>query len=315
MKDCVYVIYSSSYRLLEDALRKVIKDNSYTIYNLDDESLEDVLNDASYFTLFDDKKYMVVKNVTCFSANKRGTDLGKSDEYLLNYLNEPNDNTVLILVLKEKMNGTKKISKLVKERYNYIEITNPNQKETRDIINTFLKKNKIKLDYDEVTYIINSLDNNYDLIINELEKLLLYDKKEISFKDLTNIISSNVLDNNFKFIEHIMNKDIKKVFKYYDDFLLNKNSPIMLMSMLANEYRNIYLVKKMMMNNNKNDIMKKLDIRFSFQLDKLINYSYSYKEIDLENKLLELCDLDYEIKQGSITDKLALELFLLKACN
>ena len=87
------------------------------------------------------------------------------------------------------------------------------------------------------------------------------------------------------------------------------------MSMLANEYRNIYLVKKMMMNNNKNDIMKKLDIRFSFQLDKLINYSYSYKEIDLENKLLELCDLDYEIKQGSITDKLALELFLLKACN
>ena len=314
MKECVYVIYSSSYRLLEDALRKVIKDNSYTIYNLDDESLEDVLNDASYFTLFDDKKYMV-KNVTCFSANKRGTDFGKRDEYLLNYLNEPNDNTVLILVLKEKMNGTKKISKLVKERYNYIEITNPNQKETRDIINTFLKKNKIKLDYDEVTYIINSLDNNYDLIINELEKLLLYDKKEISFKDLTNIISSNVLDNNFKFIEHIMNKDIKKVFKYYDDFLLNKNSPIMLMSMLANEYRNIYLVKKMMMNNNKNDIMKKLDIRFSFQLDKLINYSYSYKEIDLENKLLELCDLDYEIKQGSITDKLALELFLLKACN
>lgn len=315
MKDCVYVIYSSSYRLLEDALRKVIRDNTYTIYNLDDESLEDVLNDASYFTLFDDKKYMVVKNVTCFSANKRGTDLGKSDEYLLNYLNEPNDNTVLILVLKEKMNGTKKISKLVKERYNYIEITNPNQKETRDIINTFLKKNKIKLDYDEVTYIINSLDNNYDLIMNELEKLLLYDKKDISFKDLTNIISSNVLDNNFKFIEYIMNKDIKKVFKYYDDFLLNKNSPIMLMSMLANEYRNIYLVKKMMMNNNKNDIMKKLDIRFSFQLDKLINYSYSYKEIDLENKLLELCDLDYEIKQGNITDKLALELFLLKACN
>ncbi len=315
MKDCVYVIYSSSYRLLEDALRKVIKDNTYTIYNLDDESLEDVLNDASYFTLFDDKKYMVVKNVTCFSANKRGTDFGKRDEYLLNYLNEPNDNTVLILVLKEKMNGTKKISKLVKERYNYIEITNPNQKETRDIINTFLKKNKIKLDYDEVTYIINSLDNNYDLIMNELEKLLLYDKKDISFKDLTNIISSNVLDNNFKFIEYIMNKDIKKVFKYYDDFLLNKNSPIMLMSMLANEYRNIYLVKKMMMNNNKNDIMKKLDIRFSFQLDKLINYSYSYKEIDLENKLLELCDLDYEIKQGNITDKLALELFLLKACN
>lgn len=315
MKNNIYVIYSTSFRLLEEEISKIVKNNSYTTYNLEEEELEDVLNDAAYFTLFDDKKYMVVKNVTCFSANKKGSEVTSKDDYLINYLNEPNDNTVLILVLKDKMNGTKKVSKIVKEKYNYIEITNPNQKETRDIVNTFLKKNKIKLDYDEVTYIINSLDNNYDLIMNELEKLLLFDKKDISFKDLTNIISSNVLDNNFKFIEYIMNKDIKKVFKYYDDFLLNKNSPIMLMSMLANEYRNVYLVKKLMMNNNKNDIMKKLDIRFSFQIDKLINYSYSYKEKDLENKLLELCNLDYEIKQGNITDKLALELFLLKACE
>lgn len=315
MKNNIYVIYSTSFRLLEEEISKIVKNNSYTTYNLEEEELEDVLNDAAYFTLFDDKKYMVVKNVTCFSANKKGSEATNKDDYLINYLNEPNDNTILILVLKDKMNGTKKVSKIVKEKYNYIEITNPNQKETRDVINTFLKKNKIKLDYDEVTYIINSLDNNYDLIMNELEKLLLFDKKDISFKDLTNIISSNVLDNNFKFIEYIMNKDIKKVFKYYDDFLLNKNSPIMLMSMLANEYRNVYLVKKLMMNNNKNDIMKKLDIRFSFQIDKLINYSYSYKEKDLENKLLELCNLDYEIKQGNITDKLALELFLLKACE
>ena len=315
MKDNIFALYSTSFRLLEEEIEKITGGNSYTTYNLDEMEIDDVLNDASYYTLFDDKNYMVVKNVTNFSANKKGKESSNKDDYLLNYLNEPNDNTVLILVLKEKLNATKKISKIVKDKYNYVELNNPNQKESRNIINKFLQKNKISIDYDGITYIINSLDNNYDLIMNELEKLLLFDKKDISFKDLTNIISSNVLDNNFKFIEYIMNKDIKKVFKYYDDFLLNKNSPIMLMSMLANEYRNVYLVKKLMMNNNKNDIMKKLDIRFSFQIDKLINYSYSYKEKDLENKLLELCNLDYEIKQGNITDKLALELFLLKACE
>ena len=258
---------------------------------------------------------MVVKNVTCFSANKRGSEVTNKDDYLINYLNEPNENTVLILVLKDKMNGTKKVSKLVKDKYNYIEIGNPNQRDMRDIINTYLKKNKLKLDYDSVTYIINSLDNNYDLIMNELDKLLLYGEKDIGFKDITNIISSNVLDNNFKFIDCIMDKDIKNVFKYYDDFLLNKNSPIMLMTMLANEYRKVYLVKKLLRTMNKNDIMQMLDIRFTFQIDKLINYSYSFKEKDLENYLLDLCNLDYDIKQGNITDKLALELFLLKACN
>ncbi len=315
MNKCVNVIFSTSYRLLEDEIKKIVKDNNYTSYNLDEVELDDVLNDASYFTLFGDKNYMVVRNVTAFSANKKGSEASNKDEYLLNYLNEPNQNTVLILVLKDKINGTKKVSKIVKEKYNYIEISNPNQKETRDIINGYLKKNKIKIDYDGVTYIINALDNNYDLIMNELDKLLLYPKKELSISDLKFIIASNVLDNNFKFIDYIMEKDIKNIFRYYDDFLLNKNSPIMLMAMLANEYRNVYLIKKLIRNHNKNDIMKILDIRYSFQLDKLINYSYSYKERELEKYLLELCDLDYDIKQGKIVDKLALELFLLKVCD
>ena len=315
MKDNIFALYSTSFRLLEEEIEKITGGNSYTTYNLDEMEIDDVLNDASYYTLFDDKNYMVVKNVTNFSANKKGKESSNKDDYLLNYLNEPNDNTVLILVLKEKLNATKKISKIVKDKYNYVELNNPNQKESRNIINKFLQKNKISIDYDGITYIINSLDNNYDLIMNELNKLLLYSKKELNMKDLTYIISSNVLDNNFKFIDYIMDKDIKSIFKYYDDFLLNKNSPIMLMSMLANEYRNVYLVKSMIRKKSKEDMMSTLGIRFSFQIDKLINYSYYYKDKELEDYLLDLCNLDYKIKQGKITDKLALELFFLKVCN
>ena len=315
MKDNIFALYSTSFRLLEEEIEKITGGNSYTTYNLDEMEIDDVLNDASYYTLFDDKNYMVVKNVTNFSANKKGKESSNKDDYLLNYLNEPNDNTVLILVLKEKLNATKKISKIVKDKYNYVELNNPNQKESRNIINKFLQKNKISIDYDGITYIINSLDNNYDLIMNELDKLLLYSKKELNMKDLTHIISSNVLDNNFKFIDYIMDKDIKNIFKYYDDFLLNKNSPIMLMSMLANEYRNVYLVKSMISKKSKEDMMSTLEIRFSFQIDKLINYSYSYNDKELEDYLLDLCNLDYKIKQGRITDKLALELFFLKVCN
>lgn len=315
MKNNIYVLYSPSFRLLEDEIKKIVKDNPITTYNLDEVEIDDVLNDASYCTLFNEKNYMVLKNVTNFSPAKRGSESSSKDDYLLNYLNEPNENTILIMVLKEKMNGTKKVSKIVKEKYNYIEINNPNQKESREIINKFLSKNKIKIDYDGVTYIINSLDNNYDLIMNELDKILLYSKKELNMHDLTQIISSNVLDNNFKFIENIMKKDIKNSFKYYDDFLLNKNSPIMLLSMLANEYRNVYLIKKMITNKSKDDMMNALGIRYAFQIDKLINYSYSYKEKELEDYLLEICDMDYNIKQGKISDKLAVELFLLKVCN
>ena len=103
MKDNIFVLYSTSFRLLEEEIEKITGGNSYTTYNLDEMEIDDVLNDASYYTLFDDKNYMVVKNVTNFSANKKGKESSNKDDYLLNYLNEPNDNTVLILVLKEKL--------------------------------------------------------------------------------------------------------------------------------------------------------------------------------------------------------------------
>ncbi len=311
MKDNIYVIYSSSYRLLEDEINKIVGKNNYITYDANEVEIDDIIDSASYVSLFDDKNYFVVKNVANF-ASKKGSEVSSNDDKLIKYLDEPNDNTILILIINDKMNGVKKVSKIVKDKYNYIEINNPNTKEMRDIINKYIKKQGINMDYDSITYIINGLEGNYDLILNELEKILLYGKKNLTFDDVSHIVSSSVLDDNFKFIDAIINRDIKTAFKYYDDYLLNKNSPIMILSMLANEFRNILLVKDMMRNNNRNDIMKTLGFKYSFQLDKVINNSYKYNKDSLENYLIYLCDLDYDIKMGRITDKLALELAILK---
>ena len=319
MKDSIYVIYSESYRLLYDEINKITKNNSYSLYNALEDNLDDILDNASYMSLFSEKNYMVVKNVSNFSSKRKTDDnedsVSKSDDVLLKYLESPNDSTVLILILKDKLNGTKKISKIVKEKYNYIEIINPNQKDIKIVVNNYLKKNKIKVSNEDISYIISSLDNNYDLVMNELDKLILYGKKEYSSKDISNIIAVNLLDNNFKFIDAIIAKDIKTVFRYYDDFLINKGNIIMIMSMIVNDYRNTLIVKKLLNRMSKNEIMSILKLKFLFQVDRLINNSFLFKEKELEDNLIYLCDLDYKIKQGKITDKLALELFLLKACK
>ncbi len=318
MKNSIYVIYSTSYRLLKENLDKIIKGNNYVTYNQDEVEMNDIIDSASYQSLFSDKNYIVVKNVSSFSSKKKnseGEENATDDNKLLGYLNEPNPNTVIIFVLKDKMNGVKKVSKLVKEKYNYIEIDKINIKELKESVNTFCKKNKISIDIDGINYIINSLDSNYDLIFNELEKLLLLDEKKFNYDMIVKIISSNVLDNNFKFIDSVVNKDIVSSFKYYDDFLLNKNSPIMIMAMLANEYRNIYLVKTMLNNRNKSEMMSLLNIKYTFQIDKLINNCYSYSLNELENNMMLLCDLDYKIKIGKMSDKNALEWFIIKMCE
>ena len=69
--DNVYLISSNSFHLMEEELKKILKDNPYTSFDLNAVDLDDVLEEASYFSLFDDKKYMVVKNAQIFGASKR----------------------------------------------------------------------------------------------------------------------------------------------------------------------------------------------------------------------------------------------------
>ena len=50
-------------------------------------------------------------------------------------------------------------------------------------------------------------------------------------------------------------------------------------------------------------------------IDKLINNSYSYKERELEEYLVDICDMDYKIKTGKISNRLALEMIIMKICK
>ncbi len=312
----IYLISSSSIHLIDEEINKIVKDNAYTTFDLNNVLIDDVLEEASYFSLFDDIKYMVCKNANMFAASKKSSSeetTSKKDNNLLKYLEEPNPNTVLIFTLNGKADSKKKIVKVIKDKDGLIEIPDLKPKDMFNKINDLLKKDHYKIDSDTLYYIINNSLNNYDLIINELDKIKLYyqDKKDIKYEDVINIVSKNLEDNNFKFVEVVMNKNIKEAFKMYDDLMIQKVEPIMLMIMIAKEIRNTLLVK-MMKNRSRSEMMKVLGYNYDFQLDKILSYTRLYKTKELEDYLILISDLDYKIKRGKITNKLALQMLIMQ---
>lgn len=312
----IYLISSSSIHLIDEEINKIVKDNAYTTFDLNNVLIDDVLEEASYFSLFDDIKYMVCKNANMFAASKKTSSeetTSKKDNNLLKYLEEPNPNTVLIFTLNGKADSKKKIVKVIKDKDGLIEIPDLKPKDMFNKINDLLKKDHYKIDSDTLYYIINNSLNNYDLIINELDKIKLYyqDKKDIKYEDVINIVSKNLEDNNFKFVEVVMNKNIKEAFKMYDDLMIQKVEPIMLMIMIAKEIRNTLLVK-MMKNRSRSEMMKILGYNYDFQLDKILSYTRLYKTKELEDYLILISDLDYKIKRGKITNKLALQMLIMQ---
>ena len=313
----VYLIGSNSIHLIDEEIKKIVKDNPYTTFDLNNVLLDDILEEASYFSLFDDVKYMVVKNANVFGANKKSSSeegsFSKKDNRLVKYLDAVNPNTILIFTINGKVDTKKKIVKIIKERYKLIEIPDLKPKEMFVKVCDLLKKEGYTIDSDTLYYIINNSLNNYDLIMNELDKIKLYyqDKKDIKYDDVVNIVSRNLEDNNFKFIETIMNRKTKDALRIFDDLMLQKEEPLILISMLAKEIRNTLLVK-MLMSKGRPEMMRVLGFSYDFQLDKVIGYAKSFAKDDLEGYLLLISDFDYKIKRGKINSKLALQLIIMQ---
>ena len=300
----LYLLVSNSYHILDEEIKKIVKDEKYEVIDYLKTTLEDIVMEASYSDLFSNKKILVIKNATFFSTKIDTTAL---DKYLLNI----NPNTILIFTCSN-IDERLKIVKTFKDSYNY-KINNILYQ--KDIVNKLIeiaKKNDYNLSIESAIYISKSSLDNYDIAYNNLEKIFLYYNKpcKINESDVINLVSVSLEENNFKFIESVINNDTENAFKILNDLKIKKIEPLSLFNLLAREYRLMLILKEEYQKKSRSYIMKLLNIR-DWQLEKLLKQASKYNREYLEDKLIEICEYDYQIKTGKIDKFLALELFIL----
>ena len=118
----MYLIYGESYQLVADEIKKIIPNDSNVItMDLAILSLADVITEASYVSLFAEKKYIIVKNADFFGSGKE-----KENEInlLLNYIDHPIQESTIIFCTYNKIDFRKKITKIFKEKFKIIALDN-----------------------------------------------------------------------------------------------------------------------------------------------------------------------------------------------
>lgn len=305
------LIVSDSKVLMDEELKKIIKDSSNKItYNYNEVDLKTILEEAGYVSMFQDMKYVIVKNANFFSKEKI-TD--SNCEALINYLNSPNPYTTLIFTTYEEVDKRKKIYKKYQELGKIVELKAPSNYELFKVVKSLVMQKGYLIDDEEVRFIINACLGNYDLIYNEIEKLTLLFKEnsKISLATLKELISTNVKDNQFKFIDAVINKNISLAFSLLNDLKSLKVEPLQLINLLAREYRLMIMTNLLSKKANFNQIMQELKLA-DWQLQKIIKNNSLYHLDDLKDNLLDLAKLDYEIKAGLKDKWLSFESFLIK---
>lgn len=307
----VYLLNSLEQFLIKEKINKILKE--YNIdninvneYDLENDNLKEIIDDCSTYSLFSDKKAIVVKNSYIYTSKKSNEeDLKMLEDYLNNY----NPDTILIFVVNDKLDERKKVTKLI-NKIGKVEVL-----DTKDLTTTVINLFKpYNIDKPLVKQFIDRVGNNLSLISNEIDKIKTYKDKDINitYDDIINLTKENIEANIFLLIDSIISKDKEKSLIIYNKLIDLNEEPISIIITLANKIRSLYQTKELYKKGYKeSDIANILGVKpgyLYYLKDSLSKYD-SYKLKDLLN---QLADLDYGIKSGNISKKQALELFIIE---
>ncbi len=306
-----YLIYGKSNVINNECINRIVKNGLNIVnYDLNDCDLENIIEEAATFSLFDNQKYIIVKNSNIFNTGK--TEEKKINK-LIKYLDNPNEASTLIFVTNKPLDERKKIVKYFRANCQVIQNKDLQENDLlKKVQNEFIDAG-YKISNFGLQYIIKSCLNNYDIISQEIKKIILYkmDDKEITDDDILNLVAINYDDNIFNFTNAVIKKNIKDSFSIFEDLKKLKIEPIILLVVLEKQYRLMYQTKVLnsygktnneignILNENPNVIWHALQNGFNYSCDELLD------------KIDSLANLDYDIKSGKIDKFIGFYLFLL----
>ncbi len=308
-----YLISAESYRIIDKEIKKIVRESNYQLFNASKCSIKEIVEEASYFSLDDNKKWLVVSNADFFDKGK----ISDSDNELLSkYLENPNESTNIIFTTLNGSDSRKKIVKSIKNKGKIINIPKMDKRGINSTLTSYLKNFDYTIDYKTINYIMDNSYGNLDIMFNELDKIMIYYSFPclIKYNDVVNIVGEEKTNNNFAFVNAVIEKNLKAALKILKSLKIYKVEPTVLVALLAREYRLMYYVKNLYNKLGMSGVINYLSLA-DWQINKLYNASSKYSNKELLSNLVKLCDIDLNIKKGNYDKDISLYGFLLDACS
>lgn len=312
----LFLIYGIENYLIDKKIDEIIKkskiDSDNIIrFNLEEDSIYNVLLEASTVSMFSDKKVIIVDNSNFLSAKTSLTD--EEVKELLKYVNNPFEDVTLVFILRdEKLDSRKKITKELIKLFKVIECNRIDNHRINDYVINYIKDKGYSISSSSVELLISKVGYDLSNIMNELDKLFIYkdENKKITREDIDEVITKNLEKNIFELTNAIVNKNKDKINQIYKELTLSGEDPIKLLITLSNQYRLILQVKLMRQSGySEKEIVSTLK-EHPYRINLAMNSVYEVA--DLKDKLLKLSKLDYDIVTGKVDKFFGFEMFLLE---
>lgn len=307
----VYLITGSNDSVISNTVSDILKqvncdDNNKIIYNLKENTISDVIEEANTVSLFRSNKVILV-----YSSSIDKLD----DEELIMYLNNYNKDVYLIFIV-EKSDARKKIVKLINEKGISIDSDNVDKSYNKNYVVSYLKDNGYKMNSNVIECFLSRVSDNIDDIRNELDKLFIYklDDKNISLDDVKLITYDNTDNIIYEFTNALLEKDENKAISMYHSFIDSNMAIDYILASIYNSYKTLYQIKELNKNNSIRDISKTIGKK-EYYVEKMLYRSMNYNDSELLDIIHTLAMIDKNYKSGLCNPVMEVELFILGKLN
>ena len=148
----------------------------------------------------------------------------------------------------------------------------------------------------------------------ELEKLITYTEGQdiVTAEDIEAVCVTQTTNKIFDMVRAVTEKNQKKALELYYDLLTLKEPPMRILFLLAKQFRQLLLTKKMAGEGaSQNEIATRLGVP-SFVVRNISACARSYTVEELEHAVEDFVDAEEAVKTGRLGDVLSVELLIVK---
>ncbi len=302
----VYLIYGvdqySIDKILALLIKKYVRDDARsfdfdTLYG-DDTKAENILQVMDMLPFISARRVVIIKSFDKLSA----AELKRTADYFAN----PAPDTIAILTA-EKIDKRQKVFKNIADKGIVVECKQPYS--TANIsgwLKNELRVKNARMDASAINAFVNSIELDYQVASNELEKIVLLsgDNKIISRETVIQSLSGTRNNTVYDLQKTLGMRDLKGSLKIADNLDNNDESYVFLISVITNLFMTLWKMKALKKKNISNDEISKryMEEIFPFFRKDYFNYMNKYKMDELDNifRILHDADSDFKLQDPGV---------------
>ncbi len=291
------------------------REMNFSNFDLEEVSIADLINEAISAPFFGERRLVFAQHPYFLTGERAKNVIEQNVDLLIKYIQDPTPSTILVIFASyDKLDARKKITKQLKKLATVVDAGQMEGSALNRTIKADLNKAGYEIDSDALELLVNKTKGNYSLITNQLAKLKLYSlqTKKIDQTAVNELVPQSLEDNVFDLTTQILNKNIYKAEELYDQFLLQKIDPILLVAIIISQLRlliQIQILSEKGLSEGtiaKNLRLNPYRVKYSYRQAKALNRKR------LQVMYSDCVNLDYQIKSGQGDKELLFDLFIAK---